>query len=283
MKCGNCGAELPNGSRFCTSCGAPAEQPDAFVRKTEPSAAAFASVGRTVNSGGFADVLRKNLLVLLCAIALIALLLPMYSVTASVDSAFFSGSESQNVSGFQAIEGSFFAVLLVVGPLLLIAMNFIKKLERHQGLLAIVIPLICIVSLIIVLIAAGSADNSGGNEYFSASTSVGIGFGAILDFLAYAGMIVVGAVKYHNFTFDKAGVERMKAEGAEILSGAKDRVSAAAQTVSAAAAQSAKQNVNVNGTEDILGLIRKLSEMKDNGILTEEEFAEKKAQLLSEI
>ena len=41
--------------------------------------------------------------------------------------------------------------------------------------------------------------------------------------------------------------------------------------------------VNLGRTEEVLQLIERLAQMKDAGILTEEEFSEKKAQLLSEI
>ena len=43
------------------------------------------------------------------------------------------------------------------------------------------------------------------------------------------------------------------------------------------------KKMSINQTNELLAIIAQLSEMKDKGILTEEEFSEKKKELLSQI
>lgn len=110
-----------------------------------------------------------------------------------------------------------------------------------------------------------------------------------------------------NISFDKDSLERLKQEGKQMMQSVQGSISQAAQTVSDSVQNAAartepsagqvdgagpvrteakpapKKAVNMNRTEEILAMIEKLSKMKDAGILTEEEFAEKKHQLLSEI
>lgn len=243
-------------------------------------------------------LLQKHLISVLCVISIIALAFPLCIVITDVSVMGFGDSARSGYNGFQAMQESLLAILLLAGPVLLIAMNYIKKLEKYQGILAIAVPVICLAALIIVCIQLGQLHVNGGDSAFlSMEVKTQIGFGAILAFLSYIATIVAGAVKFHHFTLDKAGLEKLKAEGSSLLQSTKGKVSETVQTVSAAveaagtkvqenlAADSTAKStkVNLGRTEEILQLIERLAQMKDAGILTEEEFSEKKAQLLSEI
>ena len=238
-------------------------------------------------------LLQKHLITFLCLISIVALAFPLGVVATDFSVMGYGNRISQAFNGFQAMKESLLAVLLLVGPVVLIAMNYVKKLEKYQGILAIAVPVICLASLILVyfqIIQVGGGDS----EYLSTEIKTNIGFGGILAFLSYIATMVAGAVKYHNFTLDKAGLEKLNAEGSSLLQSTKGMVSDAVQniseTVEAAGSKvqesgiSAKPaRVNMGRSEETLQLIERLAQMKDAGILTEEEFSEKKAKLLSEI
>lgn len=249
------------------------------------------------------ELIKKHLLTILSAICIIALALPLASVEVKVEMFGASTASSTTVTGFSALQSSVFAYFLILGPVVLVAMNYIKQLEKYKGLLAIAVPAVCLVCLIIVVIQAKSFSASASNQAASAEVALNIGFGAILAGLAYIGTIVAGAVTYHNFTLDKKGLEKLKASAADAISMAQEKVSGAVQEVSqnvqnkqnsgeAAAANgnepvtskpAPRKATSLNRVDEILSLIEKLAQMKAAGILTEEEFAEKKKQLLEEI
>lgn len=245
-------------------------------------------------------LLKQHILTILCVVALAALLLPFLSTTAEVSSSLVGSSKSTaSTSGITAIGFAFLGWGLVLGPVLLVVMNYIKSLEKYKGLLAIVVPIVCIIIEIITFFLAKSASvaasNSTGFMNMEVKTSLGIGFFVLI--FVYLGMIVAGAVLFHNFTLDKAGLERLKNESANLISGLKDHEilsGAKSNTVAPASdpavtasggqiSKTAKTSLNCNKTQEILGLIEKLATMKDQGILTEEEFSSKKQQLLEEI
>lgn len=248
----------------------------------------------------------KHLLLILCIISLIALLLPFGSITAEVEVMGYSGgSDTQTMNGLEAVKEGILGYLLIIGPVLLIVMNYIKKLEPHKGLLAIIVPIICLVVLVIVGFKAKGYAGAGNADAGAFTTDVefSIGFGAILLGLSYIGTLVAGAVIYHNFTFDKAGLERLKEEGKELIDAAQNKISniefksnasdeqektditVGNGETAAVTINKTKQtkSLNVKRTDEVLQLIEKLAEMRERGILTEEEFSEKKQQLLEEI
>lgn len=247
----------------------------------------------------------KHLIPILCVVAIVVLAFPILTVSATVESAFLgSSSFSESVSGFSALKDAILGIVLFAGPVLLIAMNYIPKLEKHKGLLAIAVPVLCMIVLVIVFLQVKSVTikASFSSDYASSSVKSLPGVGFILAFIVYILTCVAGAVQYHNVTLDKAGLEKLKAESANLFGAVQEKVSSSVKTVAAAAetaaashaettsdssASAGKQPVkkasNVGRVNEILSLIEKLSQMKDAGVLTEEEFSEKKRQLLEEI
>lgn len=261
------------------------------------------------------DILKKHLLTILCIVSIVAMFLPFMSAAVKMEVLGSSSEASQSMTGFSAAQEGFLGYLLLVGPVVLIAMNYIKQLEKYKGLLAIVVPAVCFIVCIIVMIQAKGytvkAMGYGGDGSFGVEVKFSPGFGSILALLSYIGEAVVGAVTYHDFnlkniSFDKDSLERLKQEGKQMMQSVQGSISQAAQAVSDSVQSAArtepsagqvdgaglvrteakpapKKAVNLNRTEEILAMIEKLSKMKDSGILTEEEFTEKKHQLLSEI
>jgi len=250
------------------------------------------------------ELVKAHSLSILCAIALVAMFLPFASVSFSMEIAGTSAGDSQTMSGFAAMQEQVTGFALVIGPVLLVAMNYVKQLEKYKGLLAIVIPVVCIAVCIGMLMQVKEiAVNTmgGGAGGFGMELKTNIGIGSIIALLSYVGMIVYGGVTYHNLTLDRAGLEKLKQDSTQFLQTAQQKLSETTQNVSDAV-QSAANNadaakvhtetpsskpaarkLNMNRTEEVLEMIEKLSKMKDAGILSEEEFTEKKKQLLSEI
>lgn len=240
------------------------------------------------------DIIKQHGIIILCAISIAVLLLPLATVVASIDVMGTTTNSEVSVTGFSALGESIFGYFLIIGPAVLIAMNYVKALGKYKGILAIAVPIVCLIALVIVVIQAKSAGNvNASNEYASAEVSLSVGIGAILAGLCYIATAIVGAITYHDFNLEKAGLGKLKESGSELLNSMQEKFSQGAQTVSggeesAAPATEVKKSVakkseNLNCIDEILALIEKLSKMKDSGILTEEEFSEKKKQLLGEI
>lgn len=167
------------------------------------------------------EFVKKHLLTIICVLSIILLALPLVSVESEVEMFGASSSASATVTGFSALGKSVFAYILILGPALLVAMNYVKQLERYKGLLAIGIPVICLIALVIVVISANSFSASASNDYASAEVSVKLGIGTFLVAISHIGTAVVGAMEYHGFTFNKAGVDNLKKSISDSVPGKK--------------------------------------------------------------
>lgn len=242
-------------------------------------------------------LLNQHILTILCAVSLLVLFLPFLSVTAEMEILGASSSSTATTTGYGAIGNAFLGWGLIIGPALLVAMNYIKQLEKYKGLLAIVVPIACIVIEIITFFQAKGASASASAGGASAEVNASMGIGFFLLILVYLGMIVSGAVLYHNFTLDKQGLARLKTEGTDLLGSSLDKIKGSGANIINSASEkfsnrqsnsgesdnAPKKSINHNKSEEILCLIEKLASMKEKGILTEEEFAAKKQELLEEI
>ena len=261
-------------------------------------------------------IVQKHLLSIVCALSLLLLLLPLAKISASVDTGYGDYSQQVSVSGLKALEGIIFSYFLVLGPAFLVAMNYIKPVEKYKGIIALVVPVVCLICLILTIIQSRKFANAASYGADNLDLSIKIGIGAILEILTYIGMAVAGLITYHNFSLDKAGLEKLKAQGGNLVDAAKSKLDekkaakAAAQPVQTVAEVPAPQPVqtvaeapavqpvapvpvaaapgkpapvNMNRADEVLALIERLAKMKESGILTEEEFTEKKQALLKEI
>lgn len=153
----------------------------------------------------------------------------------------------------------------------------------------------------------------------SAEMKIGVGF--FLAMASYVAMLVLGAMTYHGLKLSKEGIKEfadntisnidseklndLKDSSIQKLSQLKDtaasKVSSAVETVKETASNISgnisetasdtvspesqpvsKKKVNKD-IDNTLSLIEKLADMKEKGILTEEEFTEKKKELLENI
>lgn len=233
------------------------------------------------------EILKKNLVTILCVISLLSLAFPIITMTTEYS--------DEAVTGFAAINKSIMAVILIAGPVLLVAMNYIKPLENYKGLLAIGIPALCLISLIIVFftVKAGADAGAGAFEAFGAEIEIKVGFGAILAAISYIVTGVVGLKENQNIKLKKLNLDKLKTGSSNFVGAMQEKAAQVADRVKSASTDSAsvsvaeepakKKTVSADRTEEILSLIEKLSKMKEAGVLTEEEFVEKKKALLEEI
>lgn len=246
------------------------------------------------------EIVKKHMITIFCVLAIILLALPLAQIEVAMEMFGMSSESTTTVTGFSALKSSIFAYILIIGPVLLIAMNYIKQLEPHKGILAIAVPVVCIVALIIVVVQAKSFSSSASSEYVSADIKLNVGIGAVLVGLSHIATIIAGAVTYHNFTLDKAGLEKIKTSAGGIITNAQEKASTAIQDVSHSlssmqvnssntetttntTSKPLRKSDNLQRVDEVLALIEKLSKMKDAGILTENEFSDKKKQLLEEL
>lgn len=237
------------------------------------------------------ELIKKHLMTILCAVCILLLVLPLANVTTVTSSELIGETRAEaSVNGFGALGMGVFGYILVIGPALLVAMNYIKQLDKYKSILAVVVPVICIVALILVLTQCDSISASASAGSANAKIEVSLAIGAYLLFVAYAGTAVAGAVTYHNLSFDKESLEKLKSGAANLVNSAQEKIGdmkfghgEKAEDQAEPSEKPAKKNANLKQTEEVLALLERLAEMKARGILSEEEFAQKKTQLLEEI
>ena len=243
------------------------------------------------------EFVKKNLITILSVVAILAMFLNF--VTFKTETSY--NDSIQKFNGFQLCSRSSFSYFFILGPALLIVMNYIKQLEKYKGILSMVIPAIGFVDIFIVFFAVKSALTAGGDALSSISGAAGIemdtsysmGIGMILSMLSYLGMVVYGVITQKNFSVENLGdidlsiakpdIEKIKSAGAELMKSAQSGVAKAAQSISESIPTASSTHTSKKQVDDTLSLIERLAKMKDDGILTEEEFAEKKKKLLEEI
>lgn len=156
-------------------------------------------------------LVNEHAITILCVISIIALFMPMFSVVTSMDVWGETSSETMTISGFEVMQEDKIGMLLVVGPAILIAMNYVKQLQKYKGILAIAAPLVCIVSFIACMIYAKNGNITAGESgIFRVDVKIKLAFGGLLALLSYLATTVGGAVVYHNFTLDKGWIREIE-------------------------------------------------------------------------
>jgi len=267
------------------------------------------------------EFFKKNIIAICSVLSILLLFLPFGKITMEVESSFMdiSASSSVEFTGFDVIFGSnsvMIAWLMFIFPILLIVMNYIPQLDKYKSILAMVLPIVSILACVVAVLTAGAGANVAAGSMdgtFGASVegknSPQIGF--FLLIISYIGTLVGGAVTFYGLNLSKEGisefsskinetgipsVESLRGLGGKIGEG----VSAVTSTIkssiphtgettavggvsSEAPVAKPTKGINVAKTGEVLDLIKQLSEMKEQGILSEEEFSEKKKELLTHI
>ena len=136
------------------------------------------------------EMIKKYGVMILCALAFIALFLPMASVTVSSD--YTDYENTQTISGFTVAFQGYICMLLIAGPIAIIGADYIAIVKRLKALVQAGVSVICI---ILTFIGYGQA-----SKIASAAQSVGAGYadceaamgiGGILCIVAYVGILAL--------------------------------------------------------------------------------------------
>lgn len=262
------------------------------------------------------EFILKNLITICCAASIILLFLPFANVSVSLESSFINASGSTTITGFDTIGGessSLFSWLMLIYPIVLVAMNYIKQLDKYKSILAIILPIVSVISAVCTLLFSAKGGASAGGETASASAKMTPNIGFFLLIVTYIGTLIAGAMTFYGLKLSKEGIaefgnklkeeglsglESMKEYGQKVSSGTVETsvtsdesadkkddfqsVKSSRPTVSSIQQKQVKKT-NVSQANEVLELINQLSAMKEQGVLTEEEFNEKKKDLLSQI
>ena len=219
------------------------------------------------------EFILKNLMGIICAVIILALFLPFMSVKAEVSvGGFGGGSADQSMNGFSLVtDGGFFGFAFILCLVAVAASCYIPQLKPFRKIISAIGSVAGIVCLFIAPGSAASAVNAAAG---GATGTAGVSLPSInADGIKSA----IGSVNADS-------IKNMAQNAAGSIAGAagnlKDKASqAAANMQNHSSTTSAKKE----DPKAIMEQIKQLHEMKENGILTEEEFAEKKKEFLERL
>lgn len=136
------------------------------------------------------EYIKKYGVQVLSVIALIALFFPMASVT--VEGGYME--QTTSVSGLTCALQGYIAMILFLGPLALLFIDFLPKYKPHKNILTLLVPVICIIIVFIAYSQASGFASVADNEYVECYSS--LGFGGYLCLIAHIGTLVFGL--YNN-------------------------------------------------------------------------------------
>lgn len=252
------------------------------------------------------EFILKNLITICCAASVLLLFLPFADVSLAIESSFIDTSGSAAISGFDTIKGdssTAIAWLMIICPAILVAMNYIRQLDKYKSILAIILPVVSLAAEIATIFVLSSKVNANGmNEIASASVKLTPKIGFFLLIAAYVGTFIAGAMTFYGLKLNKEGIaefgSKLKEQGLSGLEAVRDlgqNTADSAQSVQQPDNKSAAQNTagnspqkqtrktNLSQASELLGLINQMAAMKDSGIITDEEFSSKKKELLAQI
>lgn len=260
------------------------------------------------------EFILKNLMGIICVLIVLALLLPFMSVKAEVSvGGFGGGSADQSVNGFSLVtDGGIFGFAFILCLAAVAASCYIPQLKPFRKIIAAVGSVAGTICLFIAPGAAAGGAAAGTGVSAKVELSYQIGFWIILilmlaliamsviQFLGLKGNKVFDAVnsaeadtaalptntgaetKAPLAGFNTDGIRNMAQNAAGGIAGAaesfKDKASQAAQNIQNRAPAAKKED-----PQAVMEQIKQLHEMKENGILTEEEFTEKKKEFLARL
>ena len=260
------------------------------------------------------EFILKNLMGIICVLIVLALLLPFMSVKAEVSvGGFGGGSADQSVNGFSLVtDGGIFGFAFILCLAAVAASCYIPQLKPFRKIIAAVGSVAGTICLFIAPGAAAGGAAAGTGVSAKVELSYQIGFWIILilmlaliamsviQFLGLKGNKVFDAVnsaeadtaalptntgaetKSPLAGLNTDSIRNMAQNAAGGIAGAaeslKDKASQAAQNIQNRAPAAKKED-----PQAVMEQIKQLHEMKENGILTEEEFSEKKKEFLARL
>lgn len=136
------------------------------------------------------EIIKKHGIKILCAIALIALFLPMASITVGSDYADYENTT--NISGFTVAFQGYICMLLIVGPVAIVAADYIAIVKRLRALVQAGVSVLGVILTFVGYLQANNiaaAGDAGGMGFVDVEAS--LGFGGILCIIAYVGILAI--------------------------------------------------------------------------------------------
>lgn len=139
------------------------------------------------------EMIKKYGITAVCILAIVALFLPMASVEVSTDYGFGEyNAEPVNLSGFEVALQGYVCMLLIVGPVLILAANYIELVKKFKAIIQTGVSALGIILTFVGYLQASSIASDAqmfGMGYVDCEAS--IGFGGILCIVAYLSMLAL--------------------------------------------------------------------------------------------
>ncbi|MBR2876011.1 MAG: SHOCT domain-containing protein [Clostridia bacterium] len=255
----------------------------------------------------------KHINAILCAINVIALALPFSGVDVSASAFGVSGGSSQSISGFKMITDSgMWGFLFALGMVAILATTYIGKLAGYKKIACLASSAIMIISL---FLAPGNLSAGGGAEGVSVDIDISYGVGFYIILVSTVLILGIALVRFlelkGNVVFDLINGEEenlireessVNAENAmpnpnAVLGAATEKIGNVTKNLTESVTQQAgsimekaKEAAQTKtaaqpryNSDHVMEQINKLFEMKEKGVLTEEEFTQKKAEFLNKL
>ena len=135
------------------------------------------------------EIIKKHGVKILCLIALIALFFPMASITVS---SAYTDDYVTNISGFTVAFQGYICMLLIVGPIAIVAADYISIVKRLKAVFQTGVSVLGIILTFVGYLQANkiaAAGDAVGMGY--ADSEAAIGFGGILCLIAYIGVLAI--------------------------------------------------------------------------------------------
>ena len=155
--------------------------------------------------------IRNNIMTICAVIALVLLFLPFAAFSGKVDGQVVT--EAVRVSGFETMFGmkavkigtnrSIFAFLMLIVPVVIIILNYIRPLQPYKKIIAVAAPILGIIAELVALLDIRGIFKTFivAGEGIKLKTSLGIGF--LLVLMCYVLIAVLGLIIYHGMKLPK--------------------------------------------------------------------------------
>ena len=269
------------------------------------------------------DFILKNIISIIAGLSLLTVFLPYLAITAEVSGAGVSASDTEFASGFDVIGYGLWGILLILIPLLIIAANLINQFASYKKYVTLTAPALAIVNLIFFLPNSAPQGGGGNEYVSAdVSTTLAIGGWIMvicMAILVALSLIQFFGIKTNIAILDETVNKSKNAEGINLnipnmnlpnlsnvmpknntqsvptATPVTEQTQQTAYTPKPVTAPVAQQQVSIpqqatvatvpikGNPEEIMEQVKKLHEMKEGGILTDEEFTTKKAEFLAKI
>ncbi len=152
------------------------------------------------------DLIIKNLSGILCAICVLALVLPFCSASVSANVAGYSADSEASVNGIKMVTSGLWGILFLVGLVAVLAAAYVKQLGVYKKIVQLIASGVMVLTLFMSPAAALSSGAEAGGDSASVDIDISYGIGfwiMLICSLALAGLAVISFFQLKgNVVFD---------------------------------------------------------------------------------